>query len=104
MSVLFATLFFAIAIARTCSGFPRRRMGRSEMDQRWIQFRDMFGTLWALRVIERVNAAAAIYHWPFSLTWTGFYFHDPEEDWESLSAEDRKELQQTMDNLLRRFM
>ena len=103
-SVMFATFFFATAVARTCSGFPRRRIGRSEMDQRWIQFRDMFGTMWALRVIERINAAAAMYRWPLSLTWTGFYFHDLEDDWKTLSAEDQKELEQTMENLLRRFM
>ena len=102
-SVLIACLLFTVSIALCCCGLPRRRSGRSEFDRRWLQFRDMFGTMWALRVIERISVAAAMYRWPLSLSWTGFYFHDPDEDWSSLSEEDRSELQQTMDKLLRRF-
>ncbi|MCE9548566.1 MAG: hypothetical protein K8T25_24075 [Planctomycetia bacterium] len=39
----------------------------------WLDFRDTFGTLWALRVQQRLNASAAMYQWPIVLRWDGFY-------------------------------
>jgi len=99
-----AALFFAVAAVRTACGFPRAHPAPSEFERRWCSFRDMFGTMWALRVIERVNAAARMYEWPLSLTWTGFYFHHPEDDWATLSPKTERELRQTLDNLLRRFL
>ena len=104
LNVLAAAVLFATAIVRTCFGFPRPLHRSVDFDQRWLKFRDMFGTMWALRVVERISAAAQMYDWPMSLTWTGFYFHDPSDSWENLSAEAEAELRQTMDNLLRRFV
>jgi hypothetical protein len=75
----------------------------SELDARWLSFRDRFGALWALRTLERVNATARASHWPMLLGWWGFYFHEPKFNWDNLPKPIRNELQQTMDNLLRRF-
>jgi hypothetical protein len=37
----------------------------------WRDFRDLFGVVWSLRVIERVNEVARLQHWPCALTWHG---------------------------------
>ena len=95
---------FMVAAIITASGYPRVRISDNEFDQRWFDFRDQFGAMWGLRVIERINAAARMYQWPFSLTWTGFYFHEAKTDWSSVSPGVKAELRQTLDNLLRRFV
>jgi hypothetical protein len=38
----------------------------------WRAFRDWFGTVWSVRVLERMNASAAMYGWPVALGWEGF--------------------------------
>ena len=37
----------------------------------WFWFRDNWGVVWALRVLERFNRAAEVSHWPVRLTWFG---------------------------------
>ena len=103
VSILVAAVFFAVAIIRTCGGFPPPPCRENEFDRRWLMFRDSFGTMWALRVVERVNASAQMYNWPMSLTWTGFYFHNADNGWDNLSPQAEAELRQTMENLMRRF-
>ena len=46
-------------------------VGRS-LDRVWLDFRDLFGALWSLRVAQRVNAAAEMYDWNVRLGWGGF--------------------------------
>lgn len=38
----------------------------------WIDFRDLYGLVWAKRVQERFNAASRQLGWPLLLTWRGF--------------------------------
>ncbi len=40
-------------------------------DQVWRDYRDRFGTLWAFRLMERVNSAAALARWTVRLEWDG---------------------------------
>jgi hypothetical protein len=40
----------------------------------WFDFRDAFGTLWGLRVVERFNDTARRSNWPVRLGWRGFEF------------------------------
>jgi hypothetical protein len=49
----------------------RRRLPRRPIDRLWLEFRDAYGALWALRVAERFNASAAMYGWPARLRWGG---------------------------------
>lgn len=44
----------------------------ASLDRVWLDFRDAYGALWALRVAERMNAAARQYGWPLHLSWRGF--------------------------------
>lgn len=41
-------------------------------DRLWRDFRDWFGALWALRVLERINTTARLSGWPVELEWHGF--------------------------------
>lgn len=70
----------------------------------WLDFRDAFGALWAARVLERINAAAAMYDWPVRLGWYGFHdANDPLQAAE-IPPELEQSVSQTMANLLRRFL
>ena len=42
------------------------------MDRVWHDFRDMFGMVWSLRIIERVNHLATQEKWGVQLSWSGF--------------------------------
>jgi hypothetical protein len=43
----------------------------SRFDRTWLDFRDRFGMIWALRVREQFNRAAANAGWPIRLNWSG---------------------------------
>lgn len=42
------------------------------LSRAWRDFRDLFGALWALRLLERISAAAHAGRWPVTLHWDGF--------------------------------
>lgn len=48
------------------------RQPRMPLDRAWLDFRDAFGVVWALRILERMNASAKMYDWPITMTWQGF--------------------------------
>jgi hypothetical protein len=50
---------------------------RSGLEAIWLWFRDHWGVVWALRVQERFNRAAASARWPLRLTWFGIVFLSP---------------------------
>lgn len=91
------------------------------LDRAWRDFRDQFGTLWALRVMERVNAAAAAGGWRTRLEWRGFTTTNAEDSLGHSAAQgplprdaeiaatngtgaESLACQQTLWNLLRRFV
>jgi hypothetical protein len=49
----------------------RRWLGVARFDREWLTFRDRFGLLWAQRVREQFNRAAANACWPVHLRWSG---------------------------------
>ncbi|MBX9792173.1 MAG: hypothetical protein K2Y37_24895 [Pirellulales bacterium] len=65
---------FAMALLAAAHPYPRRRTALAPWDRTWLDFRDSFGTLWGLRVIERFNDVARRSGWPVRLTWSGFEF------------------------------
>ncbi len=63
------TLAAAIATAELCGRFVP--VASSSMDAIWFWFRDHWGVVWALRVMERFNRSAEMAKWPVRLTWHG---------------------------------
>ncbi len=91
------TMALALAIAR--SSATRAPEARSNCERLWFWFRDNWGVVWALRVLERFNRAAEVSHWPVRLTWFGIV-PLPDEQGALPSPE---ELETTFRNLMKRF-
>jgi hypothetical protein len=91
----------ALCLAQFLWGFdlPRPRGNLYPSDRLWRDFRDSFGAVWALRVLERFNAAAVVYSWEARMTWAGLRNTEAAEPAVLSSA-----MRQTLDNLLRRFV
>jgi hypothetical protein len=81
---------------------PRARRSLSPTDRLWCDFRDAFGALWALRVLEGFNAAAAMYSWEARMTWAGL--RNTAAALTAAPAVLSSAMRQTLDNLLRRFV
>jgi hypothetical protein len=80
------------------------------LDQAWLDFRDRFGTLWSLRVMERLNSLADTQDWPLRLGWTGWRSAVHRTDHRAGHAPRIEQdtaipasLRQALVNLLRRF-
>jgi hypothetical protein len=72
----------------------------SELDRRWLDFRDAYGAVWALRIAERVNEAAVSSGWSLRLEWGGFQAAEGAE----VSPEDELLAARLLRSLLRRFV
>jgi len=80
---------------------PRLEPG---VDRLWLEFRDWFGSFWALRVMERFNAAASRYQWPFRLGWHGLTDAEGHAPPPPIPPDVRRTLNVTLESLLRRFV
>lgn len=87
----------------------------------WGDFRDAYGAVWALRVAERLNAAAKQHGWPVEFTWRGILVIDrarpasePEQPsaparpseaaFDALPPEVRHRVERELRSMLRRFV
>ena len=68
-SVLPWSIAAAVWVARGKARAPAHARGR--LEEVWLWFRDHWGVVWALRVMERFNRAAEAQRWPLRLTWHG---------------------------------
>lgn len=75
----------------------RRAPTGDSWDGLWIDFRNAFGLVWGLRVMERINATSRICDWNVELGWYGFQTEVP-------FGESAGELERTFRTLLRRFV
>lgn len=91
--IVVLTVALAIAWAQT-----RSASGDAGWNRVWRDFRDAFGLVWALRVMERVNATAKQSDWESELTWFGF------TEVGEQSTREHDELERTMRTTLRRFV
>jgi hypothetical protein len=73
------------------------------LDRVWLEFRNMFGLVWSLRLMERFNATAEGNGWDVTLFWSGFRNRQGTSPWQ-LSADQARTARQTLRNLLRRFV
>jgi hypothetical protein len=58
----------SLAVLRIC----RAPAASASWDRAWVDFRNTFGAVWGLRVMERCNAALRAGDGPGQLTWHGF--------------------------------
>jgi hypothetical protein len=96
VSLATAAVLFAIQ--------PSLKKNVTSLDQLWFDFRDVFGLFWGLRVQERLNAAAAMYQWPVTLTWAGWTTTDGQRLTTELPADQQNAILTTFRGLLRRFV
>ena len=92
-------LLVALALVAAAHPWPRQQIGRAPWDRAWLDFRDSFGTLWGLRVIERFNDTARRSNWPVRLKWGGYEFEGMEPTAELTAA-----MRAAMASLLWRFV
>ncbi len=94
--------------------FPRRRRRTDPVDRLWIDFRDLFGSMWSLRIAQRFNASAVMYQWPAHITWRGLSARspraatadhvEPADDGPSNDAATHEAMCRNLRTLLRRFV
>lgn len=65
-------MFWCLSVALWAWDLPRRRSTPSPADRVWLDFRDLLGAMWSLRVMERINAAGTQLNWPLRLRWGGW--------------------------------
>jgi hypothetical protein len=69
----------------------------------WGDFRDLYGIVWARRVLDRVNEAAVRENWPVRLHLQGFLPVDPTAS-QPLTPDQSGQIEQILRWLLRRFV
>ena len=95
------------AIAALIAMFALPKPDRSKMrveDQVWLDYRDMFGGMWALRIRERINVTAKINDWDLRLEWDGFTAADGTLLPDILPIETQRTLHLNFWNLMRKFV
>lgn len=50
----------------------RTKLPSSKYDRVWVELRDALGTVWSLRIRDRLNYYANHFQWPTRLEWEGF--------------------------------
>jgi len=100
-----ATLLLGIAVwwASLSMRRTRDRAGATPYDRIWNDFRDLYGIVWARRVLDRVNDAAVHEAWPVRLQLHGFVPVDPSRPI-SLTPEQSRQIEHALRWLLRRFV
>ena len=95
------------AIAALIAMFALRKPDRSKMrveNQVWLDYRDMFGGMWALRIRERINVTAKMNDWDLRLEWHGFTAADGTPLPDTLPADTQRILHLNFWNLMRKFV
>jgi hypothetical protein len=69
--VYWALICFPLCILGAAAIVWRSRRAPPGLQHLWLDFRDAYGAVWALRVAERLNAAAKLHRWPVEFTWSG---------------------------------
>jgi hypothetical protein len=98
MYMLLAAIIAAFVCARN------KRETATPLDRAWLDFRDMFGAVWALRIAEQLNKSSAMYGWGVSLRWHGLTNTESGKPAAALPAATEAAIVQSLRTLLRRFV
>jgi hypothetical protein len=72
-----ASLWSCYAWTLAAAGWAAHRAGRrspegrTRLERLWFWFRDLWGVVWALRILERFNRTSELKGWPMRLGWFG---------------------------------
>ena len=92
------------AVGLVVAGIPSRPPVLRPEDRVWLDFRDMFGVVWGMRVAERINASSSAYGWNIFLGWRGFRALGNQDAELNISDEVERALHKSLRSLLRRFV
>jgi hypothetical protein len=90
-------ILWIIAVTRSVQSPP-------SLNRIWLDFRDAFGSFWALRVAARFNQSAELNGWSTRVTWQGFQQDASAGPTGTADADLRLAQQHAIENLLRRFV
>lgn len=62
---------FTLAVFAAARREARPSPGRCELERLWFWFRDHWGVVWGLRILERFNKTAEAQGWTLRLSWQG---------------------------------
>jgi hypothetical protein len=82
----------------------RSNSAANPYDWLWLDFRNLFGLFWALRLQERVNAVAHTSGWPLWLAWSGLRDTEQSRPVTTIDPATEPTLRTSMKGLLRRFV
>ena len=95
-------MLLAICLAVACRG---RCDAAQSFARLWADFRGMYGSLWSLRVVERLNVEAHSHDWPVRFSWGGMIRADGDLAREiDISAETSAAVSSAMRAVLSRFV
>ena len=102
---LFAIPLLTTGIAVVCWQV-RAGVNRGGWPGVWLDFRNAFGSVWALRVAERMNQAARTHRWPARFRWQRIEPIDDASEGESVTSDHplNDEMELSFRTLLRRFV
>jgi len=75
----------------------RHRRPSAGINHVWIDFRDLYGVVWAMRVGQQINTYSAMYGWHISLQWSGLRRIGPEESGPEESGAKNSGAKETLD-------
>jgi hypothetical protein len=72
-AMLWAWSSWSLAASAFAADWGGRRApaARTPLERLWFWFRDLWGVVWALRILERFNRTAELKAWPIRLGWFG---------------------------------
>jgi hypothetical protein len=107
LGLLLVSAILLRARARSAAPIDTKDRPLTDLAHVWSEFRDWFGAVWSLRVMERMNASSQMYRWPITLEWDGFVWRLSDESPTAhceLSARECEAIEQALRTLLRRFV
>jgi hypothetical protein len=73
---------------------------KDRLSRLWLTFRDAYGAVWSLRLMDRLNQTADVAQWPVRVEWDGI--RSPQA--ESLTEKQQRSLERCLRTVLRRFV
>jgi hypothetical protein len=95
---------FAIAAVAAYWSAGRGRDTETPLDRAWLDFRDMFGVVWAVRIAEQLNKSSAMHDWNVAARWDGLFDAKSGEPVTGLMQETAGAIERSLRTQLRRFV